>query len=71
MLGQTLQKQNYQYDPRMEETPGIAMKDEPSKKGCGEHPWFQRIQLINISTSFVGIQYKWEENIIVRVKVFK
>jgi hypothetical protein len=38
--------------------------DEPSKKGCCEHPWFQWIPLIHIGTGFVGIQHYWEEKII-------
>jgi hypothetical protein len=42
----------------MEETPDVArsstLTDEPSKKGCGEHPWFQWIPLINVSTSLLA-----------------
>jgi hypothetical protein len=35
-----------------------TLMDEPSKKGCCKHPWFQQIPLIHVSTSsFVSIQY--------------
>jgi hypothetical protein len=45
--------------------------DEPLKKGACEHPWFQQIPLIDIGTSFVCIQYEWEEKVIAWVKVFQ